>query len=730
MEGVVSREPKRPRSMSSPATAPRRVTQALGADETHEMRALFASWGLPEAFHAGVARSWRCRLVPLAATEAEQRRHAIAGTPFLAPPELARGVFDAMARTGGSPPERGGVPADAGSSADDASPPPPPTPDAVRWACDSPWSRFARPKVAMVGGWGAPGSHLLSDRHMRMVHSFAEVVDAPEPLNLQMFHRDADDRGGVPTLPRFLRWPLPELFDPEPNPDPNRPETEPEPEPAREDTPTTAPPSAPSAPGGVGVPLDRATRLSAAGALTWWHLDDCGEFVFQVGLPVDEGESSTARRGAARPRPPGLIGPGGKPVVKLFVFAPREAYEWIAQDREMNKTTRQCALDLFDTPAHVVPSVEELNRHPFEVEALADVARKERGEEEEEEARGSRGSSGGPAGSRAGPAGGSRGGPAGSEPGTRASESKSLLSPPTFWVAPLEAGGYPLLSPPNVMHCVITTRDCVMVEERRLSLAFLDEVKYFQARARRWCEPPVQYRFIRETLRDPAECEAACAKPLLELMRVTREAMEKAEKAAAAGAFGRGDDGFVVHERTGSSLDDDSSSSSLPGTTTNTLRANAATWARAFASLATLAADAAGDHFALLESTRLAVRAALDASGAWAAAGGSRAAVAAAEALAADPRRVADATVAAAMEAEGRGGVHRLGAFLARREGDGLGDAGAPFSAVVHERGRPRWGPARATEAEALADRKEMRRAAREGVLGETLRRWRERFRE
>ena len=74
--------------------------------------------------------------------------------------------------------------------------------------------------------------------------------------------------------------------------------------------------------------------------------------------------------------------------------------------------------------------------------------------------------------------------------------------------------------------------------------------------------------------------------------------------------------------------------------------------------------------------------------------------------------------------------MHRLGAFLARREGDGLGDAGAPFSAVVHERGRPRWGPARATEAEALADRKEMRRAAREGVLGETLRRWRERFRE
>ena len=47
---------------------------------------------------------------------------------------------------------------------------------------------------------------------------------------------------------------------------------------------------------------------------------------------------------------------------------------------------------------------------------------------------------------------------------------------PTFWVAPLEAGGCPLLSPPNMIHLVLTVRDCVMVEERRLSLMFLDEV--------------------------------------------------------------------------------------------------------------------------------------------------------------------------------------------------------------------------------------------------------------
>ena len=33
-----------------------------------------------------------------------------------------------------------------------------------------------------------------------------------------------------------------------------------------------------------------------------------------------------------------------------------------------------------------------------------------------------------------------------------------------------------MLSPPNVIHLVLTVRDCVMVEERRLSLMFLDEV--------------------------------------------------------------------------------------------------------------------------------------------------------------------------------------------------------------------------------------------------------------
>ena len=192
---------KRPRLMDTrPAEPPRSndriIDQTLGDDAEHPMRELFERWGLPDRFVRGVSPSWRCKLVPLARTEDEMRDYAVRGVPALASPEYARGVFDAMGGGGG----------DGGAA----------TADAVSWACDSPWSSFPRPKVAMVGGWGAPGSHLLSDRYMRMVGSFAEVVDGDEPLNLQMFHRDDTT---VPVLPERLRWPLPEFFDTRQSPD-------------------------------------------------------------------------------------------------------------------------------------------------------------------------------------------------------------------------------------------------------------------------------------------------------------------------------------------------------------------------------------------------------------------------------------------------------------------------------------------------------------------------------
>ena len=72
---------------------------------------------------------------------------------------------------------------------------------------------------------------------------------------------------------------------------------------------------------------------------------------------------------------------------------------------------------------------------------------------------------------------------------------------PELLVAPLEAGGRPLLSMPNMPHLVYTVRstlcciasrsfmstqtqvqDCVMIEQRRILKLFMDEVHYFLER--------------------------------------------------------------------------------------------------------------------------------------------------------------------------------------------------------------------------------------------------------
>ena len=667
---------------------PRRIDQALGAEHEYNMRELFDAWDLPRRFREGVAGSWRCRLVPMAADEAQQRAFLLQGVPFLVTPDHARDVFDAVKK-----PSEMTTGDDDGEGAKEEE-----AVDAVSWACESPWSVFPRPKVAMVGGWGAPGSHLLSERHMRMVRSFREVVDGSEPLNLQMFHRDDTS---VPNLSSRFRWPLPAFFSADPPDDassasPASPgagvasggrdataAASPVPEGVARTEPRSGPSEAlPAAgaihkTGGVGVPLDAATRLSAAQALTWWHLDDCGEFVFQVGLPLDVDKPPRARLedGAPRPPQPVLLGPTGKPVVKLFVFAEKEDYEWVAQDGVMNQTMKQSALDLFDTPDHFLPQGREMTP-PFSAAPLAGDDAVYHPPDEE-----------------AGP----------------------MARRPTFWVAPLEAGGCPLLSPPNLIHLVLTVRDCVMVEERRLSLMFLDEVHYFQRRADRWCEPPVQYRFLREDLVDPARCRNGAVAPLLRVLR-----------------------GGVAPTRADCADDPEAETD---GNCADTVGARAAAWSRAKSSLEVLVSDPG--RYALDGETRREVEAALSEADAWlnGARGGGVARDAAAACIASDPRRARTARLLAAMPGEGEKNVHRLGYFSPSNEsapesapvrgdgevsgGGGSGDRGAPYSAVVHEKGRPRWGPVRGTREEALADRKEMRRAVKENALDAVLRRWR-----
>ena len=394
-----------PRAVDDPTDTPLRL------------RRLLQRWGLHDLAR-GVSGRLRCRLAPVCLTDAHERACIRRGVPALcASRPYAEDVFAAVDGR-----------------------------DGVEWATTSSWSAFdeRRGKVAMASGWGAPGTHVLSNRDMTLVRSFGEVLTSERPLNLQMFHRGDTD---VPVLPRKLRWPAERDFF---------------------ETTSAATP---------GRLLDDATRVSAKGAMTWWHLDDCGEFVCQVGLPESEARANDGDV---------LLGPTGKPVVKLFFFAERKDYAWIAQDAEMNKTMRNCALDIFDTPDHYYPTASEMrapSATPLDASApraFDGVAASARDEDEDDPC-------------------------------------------PTLWVAALEAGGPPLLSPPNIIHCVYTVRDCVMCEERRLSLAFMDEVVYFQRRAARWCEPPIFYAFVREDLADAEKAKTNALRPLVAIMRELRE---------------------------------------------------------------------------------------------------------------------------------------------------------------------------------------------------------------
>lgn len=532
-----------PRAVDDPTDTPLRL------------RRLLQRWGLHDLAR-GVSGRLRCRLAPVCLTDAHERACIRRGVPALcASRPYAEDVFAAVDGR-----------------------------DGVEWATTSSWSAFdeRRGKVAMASGWGAPGTHVLSNRDMTLVRSFGEVLTSERPLNLQMFHRDDTD---VPVLPRKLRWPAERDFF---------------------ETTSAATP---------GRLLDDATRVSAKGAMTWWHLDDCGEFVCQVGLPESEARANDGDV---------LLGPTGKPVVKLFFFAERKDYAWIAQDAEMNKTMRNCALEIFDTPDHYYPTASEMrapSATPLDASApraFDGVAASARDEDEDDPC-------------------------------------------PTLWVAALEAGGPPLLSPPNIIHCVYTVRDCVMCEERRLSLAFMDEVVYFQRRAARWCEPPIFYAFVREDLADAEKAKTNALRPLVAIMRELRE---------------RG------------STDDD-----------------AYRFARCLTSVRALV-EHAPELYALDESGIAEARAFLDDAREFLDDTANAFAEKARAALATDPRNVEDARVAEAMTHETLG-AHALG--------DGR------VCAVIHEKGRPRWGPVRTSKSLAERDRKEMKSAIRAGTLDALL---------
>eukprot|EP00892_Ulva_mutabilis_P012387 jgi/Ulvmu1/9520/UM053_0008.1 len=262
---------------------PETIQFSQQADTDYCLKHLLATWGIPEHLHEHMSPEWRCQVAPTCSSTPDALRACMAPEPFLTDQSCGQEVYDTV-----------------GS-------------DVFEFLQREEWNEFPRPRLAMIGGWGSPGSEVNGDQHVTLVHSFREILDSPEPVNLQMFHRAAADAPKLPVLPKLLQWPLPELLD---GPD-----------------------------GENSYVCDMATRVSRRGAVTWWHLDDGGEFVLQVAAPV----------GTSRLQSPVLLGPGGKPAVKLFIFAPAECYDFVSQDEVAERSGKFAQLHLFEAPTEHLP---------------------------------------------------------------------------------------------------------------------------------------------------------------------------------------------------------------------------------------------------------------------------------------------------------------------------------------------------------------------------------------
>jgi hypothetical protein len=186
----------------------------------YSLAALLERWGLSEQYHTNMTPAWRCQLATMADTEAGMAAACLAAEPLLVPEVYGERVQQAV----------GG--------------------DALEYVQRDEWNQFPKPRIAMTSGWGAPGTRVVSHEFVTLVESFSEVLHCEKVVNLQLFHREDPCAPRLPRLPELLDWPLKCLLDGED--------------------------------GKSGVKCDMATRVSKRGALTWWHLDDSGEFVLQV----------------------------------------------------------------------------------------------------------------------------------------------------------------------------------------------------------------------------------------------------------------------------------------------------------------------------------------------------------------------------------------------------------------------------------------------------------------
>ncbi|KPI90781.1 hypothetical protein ABL78_0014 [Leptomonas seymouri] len=432
--------------------------------ETHDglpvyaLRDVLSQLRLPPPFKsADISGKWRCVLAPSVEASATI---ATAEDLLLSEEELMKYLEAGIPVRGHA--ERA-APVHAGC-----------TEDGVKWLTTGKWNVFPKPQIALRRGWGAPGSDMQVSSFHKLIGSFDEVFHHAKEVEVQLTEEEipAAAAGAAEGVCGAPNDGLSGTF--------------------------RAASGSSSSEGEVldlqlfhrdeGCPLmpilgeklmwpsfiddgavcDTATWVSQKGMVRHWHLNDSGEFAMQVALPLSLPPSpleDDAEEVGAAWLHNGLTH-GAKQMRALMcpvmsaaaVASPNGASARTSSARHVPAMVAIFAPKggydwvLHDDESTMLGKVVAVDLFATPDEALPD----------------------------------------------------DMAVLPVLTVAVLESGGTPLIIPPNLAQLSIALEDCVVVEQRRVSNLWLDDVSYFLHRCARWQTNPIIYAYLQQDLQDDA----------------------------------------------------------------------------------------------------------------------------------------------------------------------------------------------------------------------------------
>ncbi|CBZ29569.1 conserved hypothetical protein [Leishmania mexicana MHOM/GT/2001/U1103] len=419
-------------------------TETHGGPLVFALRDVLSQLPLPAPFNtAAVSTKWRCVLAPTAEVGAGASPEGLLLSEEELMPYLEAGV----------PVRASKMRATAAHTACG--------PDSLRWLTDPRWTAFPKPQIALRRGWGAPGVDIHVSSFHKMISSFEEVFHHTHGVEVPLTQQELEAVGAatapvlsdvseaeeVLDLQLFHRSdgcpPIPILGE------------------------HLLWPSFVA----DGAVCDQATWVSQRGMVRHWHLNDCGEFAMQAALPlpVDSRDDRDAKVSLSDPKlrsPPSASPSSGSSStsamrIRSLLYPESSAAGAAAVSSAVRGAHVPAMLTIFapkggydwvlhDDEANMCGKVVSLDLFQTPDEALPCDA--------------------------------------------------ALL--PVLTVAVLESGGAPLIIPPNLTQTSIALRDCVVVEQRRISNLWLDDVSYFLHRCARWQASPIIYAYLQQNLQD------------------------------------------------------------------------------------------------------------------------------------------------------------------------------------------------------------------------------------